>query len=71
MSPRLGTLSQISVSTRRSNAKVTVLRGTLASLLITLGDNGPDLVNNWSIRNALFGSLIEVFKETHHHDRYR
>lgn len=63
MSPRFGTFSHRSESTNRSNANVTVLRGTFASLLITLGERGPLFVKNVRIRRALFGSFGKFIKD--------
>jgi hypothetical protein len=69
MSPRFGIFSQRSVSIKRSNAKVTVLNGTLASLLIALGGRGPLVVRNFNMCSALFGSLVIDCKSFHHYDK--
>jgi hypothetical protein len=58
MSPRLGIFWQMSASTNRSSANVTVLRGTLAPLLMALGGSGPFLLRKPSTTRALFGSRI-------------
>jgi hypothetical protein len=58
ISPRFGTLWQIAESTSRSSANVTVRRGTLDSLLMSLGGIGPRLFRQSNTTRALLGNLI-------------